>query len=94
MFIEGLITLHGFQDIRPRRPNLQFYEAALKSCGDGGRWADALQLLQVSWWDVSMFITAFVGGLRPSCFEEMQNVHVFKTAWWEVSNNSNSGGGV
>ena len=39
----------------------------------------------------SMF-TAFVGGLRPSCFEEIQNVYFLKTAWWEVSNNSNSGG--
>ena len=48
------------QEVRPQqRPNLQLYQAALKSCGDAGRWEDALQLLQVApcWVNRQKFIT-------------------------------------
>ncbi|CAL1134389.1 unnamed protein product [Cladocopium goreaui] len=40
-------VLDLLEEVRPQqRPNLQLYQAALKSCGDAGRWEDALQLLQ------------------------------------------------
>eukprot|EP00435_Cladocopium_sp_Y103_P013343 s895_g3.t1 len=39
-------VLDLMEEVRPQRPNLQLYQAALKSCGDAGRWEDALQLLQ------------------------------------------------
>lgn len=42
-----LTNFYPSQEVRPQRPNLQLYQAALKSCGDAGRWEDALQLLQV-----------------------------------------------